>query len=136
MPFTSLGALVATAAALPVPGIKKTAAFRPRRVNAADLPLMYTRLPTSERVSETLTFAQGLRQASLEIVVLVEMLNLDTQATNDALTVQLMDNLALTIEANADVLGLVNYSLTTDEDTIGDGAAPVQAIIATVEVSG
>lgn len=136
MGFTSLVSLVALAATLPVPGIKKSAAFRPRRINAADLPLLYTRLPGSTQATSTLSYAQGLRGATLEIVVLVQMLNLDTGATNDGLTVQLLDNLALTLQANAANLGMDSYALTTDEDTIGDGSAPVQAIIATVEVSG
>jgi hypothetical protein len=131
-----LGALVATASALPVPGVKKASAFRPRQVNAADLPMLYTRLPGSARVTSTLSYAQGLRTATLEIVILVEFINLSTQAATDSLTVQLLDNLAMTLESNAAALGMDSYSLVTDEDTIGDGASPVQAIIATVEVSG
>jgi len=134
--FTSLQALVATASALPVAGIKKAVAYRPRRVSAADLPLLYTRLPRSERGLATLTYGQDLRHGTLEIVVLVEMLALDTQAGNDALTVQLLDNLAMALESNAEALGMDNYTLVTEEDTMSDGATPVQAIIATVEVSG
>lgn len=136
MAFTSLGALVTTAAALPVVGIKKSVAFRPVKVNPGDLPLLYTRLPSSTRQTQTLAYGQGLRMGTLEIVVLVQMLNLDTQATNDALTVTMLDNLATAIEGSAEALGLDTYALATDEDTIGDGATPVQAIIATVEVSG
>lgn len=136
MGFTSLGALVATASALPVPGIKKAVAFRPTHVNPGDLPLLFTRLPSSTRALSTLTYGQGLRMATLEIVVFVEFLNLNTVPANDALTVQLLDNLALTLESNAQALGLDTYSLVTDEDTIGEGSAPLQAIIATVEVSG
>jgi hypothetical protein len=135
MPFTSLGALVATASALPVPGIKKAVAFRPRRVNASDLPLLFTRLPDSTRSTTTLTYGQGIRAATLEIVIFVEYLNLSEQPANDALAVQLLDNLAMTLEANAEVLGMDSYSFVTDEDMVGD-ASPVQAIIATVEVSG
>jgi hypothetical protein len=136
MPFTSLGALVATASALPVPGIKRHLAFRPTTVNAGDLPLLFTRLPSSTRVLSTLTYGQGLKAATLEIVIFVEFMNLSTGAGNDALTVQLLDNLAMTLESNAETLGMDSYSLATDEDTIGDGAAPIQAIIGTVEVSG
>ena len=136
MAFTSLSALVATASALPVAGIKKAVAYRPRRVSAADLPLLYTRLPRSERGIATLTYGQDLKRATLEIVVLVEMMTLDTGQANDALTVQLMDNLGVTLESNAENLGMDMYTLVAEEDTTGDGAAPVQAIIATVEVSG
>jgi hypothetical protein len=136
MAFTSLGALVATASALPVPGIKRAVAFRPNHVNPGDLPLLFTRLPDSTRALSTLTYGQGLRAATLEIVIFVEFLNLSTQPANDALTVQLLDNLAMTLENNAQALGLDSYAMVTDEDTIGEGAAPLQAIIATLEVSG
>jgi len=135
MSFTSLGALVATASALPVPGIKKHLAFRPRIVNAGDLPLLFTRLPSSTRGLSTLTYGQDLRRATLEIVIFVEFMNLNTQESNDALTVQLLDNLAMTMESNAEALGMDSYSMVTEEDTVGD-SSPVQAIIATVEVSG
>lgn len=136
MAFTSLGALVATCAALPVAGIKKQVAYRPRLISAADLPLQYARLPSSERALSTLTYGQGLRRAILEIVVLVEMLTLDTQQATDSLTVTIMDNLAATLEANALLLGMDNYALAPEVDTIGDGTRPVQAIVATIEVSG
>lgn len=136
MSFTSLAALVATASALPVPGIKKAVSYRPTHVNPGDLPLLFTRLPSSTRAISTLTYGQGLRQATLEIVIFVEFLNLNTVPANDALTVQLLDNLALTLENNALALGMDSYSCVTDEDTIGEGSAPLQAIIATVEVSG
>ena len=136
MAFTSLGALVATASALPVPGIKKAVAYRPTHVNAGDLPLLFTRLPSSKRELSTLTYGQGLRSATLEIVIFVEFMNLNTVPTNDALTVTLLDNLAMTLESNAAALGMDSYSMVTDEDTIGEGSAPLQVIIATVEVSG
>jgi len=136
MSFTSLGALVATASALPVPGIKKAVAYRPTHVNAGDLPLLFTRLPSSKRELSTLTYGQGLRSATLEIVIFVEFMNLNTVPTNDALTVTLLDNLAMTLESNAAALGMDSYSMVTDEDTIGEGTAPLQVIIATVEVSG
>jgi hypothetical protein len=136
MGFTSLGALVALAAALPVPGINQATAFRPRNVDSSNLPMLYTRLPGSTRSIATLSYAPGLRNATLQVVVLVQYINLNTQAANDALTVMLLDNLAASLEANAAALGMDSYTLTTEEDTIGGDATPVQAIIATVEVSG
>jgi hypothetical protein len=135
MAFTSLTALVAQIGALTVAGVKTQYAYRPRQMNAADLPLLYTRLPGSTRPLSTLTYGQDLRSATIEVVVVVQMLNLDTQAPNDALTVQLMDSLAAALEGSASALGMDSYALTTDEDTLGNGA-PVQAIVATVEVSG
>jgi hypothetical protein len=135
MAFTTLTALVAQVAAMPVVGVKRQYAYRPRQINPADLPMMYTRLPGSTRAISTLTYGQDLRHATLELVIAVQMVNLDTQATNDALTVQLLDALAAALEANAAALGMDSYTLTTDEDLIGN-ASPVQAIVATLEVSG
>lgn len=135
MAFTTLTALVAQVAALSVAGVKRQSAYRPRQVNAADLPQMYTRLPDSTRAIATLTYGQDLRHGTLEVVIAVQMINLDTQATNDALTVQMMDSLAAALESNAAALGMDNYTLTTDEDLIGN-ASPIQAIVATLEVSG
>ena len=135
MAFATLTDLVAQAAALPVAGVKTRAPYRPRQVNAADLPMLYSRLPGSSRAISTLTYGQDLRHATLEVVILVQMINLDTQPVNDALTVQLLDALAAALEAAAASLGLDSYTLATDEDLIGN-ASPVQAILATLEVSG
>jgi hypothetical protein len=136
MSLPPLGTLIALCAALPVAGVKTALAYRPRLVNASQLPLLYVRLPAPARSTLTLTYGQGLRTATLEVVIWSEFLNLNGQACNDALTVQLIDNLSAAIEQNAQKLWLDSYTITTDEDTIGDGAAPVQAILATMEVSG
>ena len=73
--------------------------------------------------------------ATIEVVILVQMVNLDTQAPNDALTVQLLDSLAGALEASASDLGMDTYTLVAEDDMLGN-ASPVQAIVATVEVSG
>lgn len=136
MAFTTLAALVTAINGLSVSGIKTTVAYRPRRISAGQLPMLYTRIPTRKREISTLGYAQGLKAATIEIVVLVENLNLSTQATIDALTVALIDALGDVLETNAATLGMDSYEMVTDEDTIDDGATPVQAIIASVEVSG
>lgn len=138
MAFTTLSQLVTDITALTVTGISANAtfAYRPRQINAAQFPLRYIRIPKRERQNSTLGYAQGLKAATIEIVVFVAPLNLNLQSTNDALTVTLIDALGDTLEAAASTLGMDSYEITTDEDTIGDGETPVQAIIATVEVSG
>lgn len=135
MAFTTLAALVSTISGLSVTGVVTQFAYRPRRVSAAQLPVMYCRPPTRKRENSTLGYAQGLKAATIEIVILVEFLELSTQVANDALTVTLIDTLGDVLEANAAALDMDGYTITTDEDTIGDGSTPVQAIIATVEVS-
>lgn len=137
MGFTTLGALVTNIAGMSVTGIASGSkfGFRPKRINAAQLPILYTRLPTRKNDTATLGYAQDLKQATIEVVILSALMNLDTQANNDATTVTLIDALADALETNAETLGLDSYEIVPDEDIIGENT-PVQAIIATVEVSG
>lgn len=136
MAFTTLVALRQSIIDMDVPGVKTKRTHRPRQVAATSLPLMYPRLPERSRETSTLGYGQGLKSATIEVVILVEMIQLNTQEANDALTVELIDALGDALEENAEELGLDSYEIVTDEDTIGDGATPIQAIIATVEVSG
>lgn len=136
MAFTTLAALVSTVHGLSVAGIKTKFDYRPTRISASQLPMQFSRIPTRKRETSTLGYAQGLKMATIEIIVLVEFLQLNTQAVNDALAVTLIDAFGDVLEANAAALGMDGYEITSDEDTIGDGTTPVQALIITVEVSG
>jgi len=136
MAFTTLAALRESIMDMDVAGVKTKRNHRPRQVAATSLPLMFPRLPSRSRETSTLGYGQDLRRATIEVVIFVEMIQLSTQRANDELAVELIDALGDALEENAEELGLDSYEITTDEDTIGDGATPVQAIIATVEVSG
>ena len=134
--FTTLAALVTTVNGLSVTGLTTQFDYRPRRISAAQLPMMFSRIPTRKREISTLGYAQGLKAATIEIVILVEFLELSTQATNDALAVALIDTLGDVLETNAAALGMDSYEISSDEDTIDGGTTPVQALIASVDVSG
>lgn len=136
MAFTTLAALVSTVNGLSVSGVRTKFDYRPRQVSAAQLPMMHSRIPTRKGETSTLGYAQGLKVATIEIVILVEFLQLNTQAINDALVVTLIDALGDVLETNAAALGMDSYSIASTEDTIDNGATLVQAIVATVEVSG
>jgi hypothetical protein len=136
MAFTTLSSLVSTITGMTISGVTNKYAYRPRRVNATMLPILYTRLPTRKNDTSTLGYAQGLRVATIEIVILTALSNLDVAPNNDALALTLTDALADALESNAAALGMDSFEIAPDEDTIGDGTTPVQAIIATVEVSG
>lgn len=136
MAFTTLAALVSTINGLSIAGVKTKFDYRPRRISAAQLPMQFCRIPTRKRETSTLGYAQGLKMATVEIVFLVEFLQLNTQAVNDALAVTLIDAIGDVLEANAAALGMDGYEITSDEDTIDDGTTLVQALIVTVEVSG
>lgn len=138
MAFTTLSALITSITGMTISGIQSTSklGYRPRHVDSAMLPLLYCRLPSRKNEISTLTYGQDLRRAVIEVVIWSEFMNLSTQDANDALTVTLIDALADALETNAASLGMDAYEITTEEDTTGDGQTPVQAIIATVEVSG
>lgn len=138
MAFTTLSALISTITGMSITGVASGSkfAYRPKRINAAQLPILYTRIPSVKRETSTLGYAQGLKVGTIEIVILSALMNLDIQSNNDATTVTLIDALVTALESNAASLGMDSYEIVTDEDTIGDGTTPVQAIIATVEVSG
>lgn len=138
MAFTTLSALITTITGMTVTGVASSSRFgyRPRIINDVELPILYTRLPSTNRQNSTLGYQQGLKMGVIEIVILVEMMNLNTQEANDAQATTLIDALAAALETNASSLGMDSYSITTEEDTIGDGTTPIQAIVATVEVSG
>lgn len=136
MAFTTLAGLSSAVYALSITGVKTKKQYRPDKVSAAQLPLTYCRLPTRQRSISTLDYTQGLKFGTIELVVWVEFLNLNTLATNDALAVTLIDTIGDVLETNAASLGMDSYEITTDEDTIDGGATPVQAIIVKIEVSG
>lgn len=136
MAFTTLSALITSITGMTVTGITNKYAYRPKRISAAQMPILYTRLPSRKREISTLTYGQGLKMATIEIVVMVEMLNLSTPIANDALAVTLTDALGDALESNAATLGMDSYEIVSDEDTIDEGGTPIQALIATVEVSG
>lgn len=136
MAFTTLAQLSSDLYGLTVSGVKTKSQYRPRQINATALALSFARLPTRSRELSTLAYGQDLKHATIEWVFLVAMLNLNTQPANDAKSVALIDAIGDVLEDNAALLGMDSYEITTDEDTIDDGATPVQAIIVTVEVSG
>lgn len=136
MAFTTLTALRSDIVAMSISDVKTKQEFRPRIVSAENLPLLYTRLPIRRRTTSTLGYVQGLKVGTIEIVIITNMLQLKTPVVNDALATTLTDALGDALEANAAQLGMDNYVIEPDEDTIGDGATAVQVIVATVEVSG
>lgn len=136
MGFTTLSALVTTVKGLTVTGVKTKREYRPKLISAAQLPMMYSRPPTRKNEISTLSYGQDLKRATIEIVILLAMLNLDKPEANNEKIVIFTDRLADALEASAADLGMDAYEIQPDEDTITDGTVPVQVIIATVEVSG
>lgn len=139
MAFTTYVGLVTALATMSVTGVSSTArfAYPPPRISAAQMPILYVRTPSAERETSTLGYAQGLKMATVEVVILIGPMKLDTQANNLAATVTLIDALADALEANAAALGMDRYSIAPEADTVGgDEATPYWAIVATVEVSG
>lgn len=136
MAFSTLAALVADCDALVLASEKTHFPYRPTKINSVQLPMRFCRLPNVSRPLSSFTYAQGLKSGTIEIIILVQFVKLDTQEANDALTVTLTDELTVALEAAAQQLGMDAYTIVSGIDTIDNGTTVAQYILATVEVSG
>ena len=137
MAFTGAVNLVAQLVAMEIEGIERTSmfAYMPEVVNSAQMPIFYVRVATISRESSTLTYEQGLKVGNFEAVILVGEILLNTQEANIALASELEDAVSAALEANAAALGLDSYTITPEDDTIGE-ETPVWALVIRGEVSG
>lgn len=128
-------ALALALAGLTVTGVKSRRTYAPKTINAADLPLSYVRLPQTDgaRVA-SFTGVAGLRSATLELVVIVGAMTLDTQTANLGLALDLLDSLHDTLAANVQTLMLDGWEIRAEEDTLGD--VPYWTLVASIEASG
>lgn len=136
MAFTTLAALITVLDGLSLANEKTHLPSRPTAINAADMPLRYCRLPDLSSESDTLAYGQGLKRSKIEVVILVKFVALDLQDANDALTVTLMDELSMALVDAAATLGMDNYHIAPTFEVTNNGTQGIQAITATIEVSG
>lgn len=133
MPFTYAG-FVADLATLSVTGVTRVYDHPPHRLNTADLPSLYLRLPAGENQSVTLTAVQGLRSGSCEVVIAVEPVRQNQNEPNFEATVALLDAFEDALTTNALTFGIDTWSMRMEVDFIGETA--YWLLIATVQGSG
>lgn len=137
MAFVSYDQLMIDISEMSVDGIESQNQhkFQPTQVSDGMYPMMYGRIPGGNQVISTLTYGQDLRRGTVEIVILVASMLLNTQEKNLQLVVTLVDSLASSLRLNAELLGMDSYTIRPDQGLVG-GDTPHWAIIASLEVSG
>ncbi|GIV82783.1 MAG: hypothetical protein KatS3mg051_2137 [Anaerolineae bacterium] len=134
MAFTTYSALMSALGSLSVTGVTRTSASAPRQLNTADLPYMFPRVPAGESEVATLVGGRGLRQATAELVIVVEPVLQNVHSANVSAVAALVDNLDTALADNVNDLGLDGWSLRVEQDLVGDTA--YWMLVATLEVSG
>jgi len=97
--MTTYAAFCNALADLPVAGVKTRQRYIPDQVPSANLPLMFVRLPEGSESGITAEGEGGWPQLSAELVIVVEPVRQNRNEQNQALTVQLIDNLTDALRA-------------------------------------
>lgn len=92
--MTTYAAYVGALAGLTVTGVKRKFTAPPTRINTADLPATYPRLPQGQEGPMTAEGEGGWPSLTCELVMIVEPLGQNLQPTNFAATLTLIDNLS------------------------------------------
>lgn len=129
MTFTGFVALLA---ALNVTGVKRKHTAPPSRIGAADLPLMYPRIPQQSTAPQT--FTVNGQTATVEMAIVVAPDDLDAKGVNFATACGLVDALNTALAgAGNDVDG---WSIRqTYEQYGGETGTAYMVLVATVEGS-
>ena len=133
MAFTTLTALATALSGLTVSGVTKAQTAAPLTVNTADLPLLFTRLPTQASQTVTLNGNQSLRQGTMELVILIEPVRQDLNSLNYGKALALADAVYTALAANVVALGLDEFSSEVIQDAVGNST--YWMLVTTVQVS-
>lgn len=134
MAFTTYADYVADLAALTVTGVVRSYDHLPEQIETADLPALYVRLPAGENQTVTLTALGGLRQATCEIVIVVEPVQQNQNEPNFEACIGFLDALESALTTNALTIGIDQWSMRVEVDYVGDTA--YWLLIASVQGSG
>ena len=133
----SITSFVAAVAALEVDGVRRTFAYPPMQLNAADLPAMYPRPPASDYAPLSVC-DDTADEMSCELVLAVQAAGLGTQAVNYAALLEMADALNAALKASQfDIGALVTWRLQTqDQNPIIIGQTPYWGVTAIITKRG
>ena len=134
MAFTTYAAYVTALASLSVTGVVKAHPEPPRQIARAEIPCSYPRVPSQTRQSVTMTSVSGLKQATAELVFVIEAADLGTRPVTFASVLALIDAIDTALSAGAAALGIDSWTIAPEYETIGE--TPYWVLVATVEASG
>ena len=104
--------------ALSIPGVTEIRESPPSLVTSAVLPLGYIRNCVVGMDQRSLTFAGGLQVVTVEVVILVDASRQSTMEDLYRNTRQIIDNVAATLNANASILRLDDFTIKEDFEAI------------------
>jgi len=131
---TSYTSFIAALYGLTVTGVTRKFSEPPQQVNTADLPIMFTRLPSGTEAPITGQSNGGWPTLRADLVILVEPYHQNRTSVNYALALTLMDNLSAALRASDLAEGPTRWTIETRLDILND--TPYWIIIASVETTG
>jgi hypothetical protein len=114
----TLTQFVAGLSALTVTGVKRKYTEPPALLNAADLPAMYPRVPENGATAGSFAYSHRMRTLVCEMIIAVQAVKLGSNASNQTLTLALMDNLHDTLVAASGNLGIDTWSMSMQSDQV------------------
>lgn len=134
MGFTTVTQLVTDLNSLTLTGVVRYVASPPEQVTTAEIPLKFVAFPETESPIISFSSAKGLRQVSIEVVVLISPVLNNITPANYLKATQIIDDLEEKLEENAADFGLDRWTITID--TVQVGEATYWAVLSNIFVSG
>lgn len=125
---------VVTLAGLTVPGVARRFNAPPTQLSTAQLPAMWPRLPRGASNVVTLGSALDMAVLTCDLIVAVEPVGQNTQPTNYAKAIGLIDALQSALAAEAAGGMVDSWTFRLDGELVGETAYWV--VVATVTGSG
>ncbi len=129
--MTTLAATVAALAALSVSGVITAQTAPPQMINVGALPLSYVRISSMGDEVAALGGDNELRRHTLELVVIVAPVDVNTYAVAFASCVAIIDAIATALEARTIEDGWTRWTMTQEYVTVG--TAQYWQVVARVE---
>ena len=133
-PFTYTG-FVNNLSGMTITGVTRQYTAPPATFNTADLPTSYPRVPEGANSMVTLDGGRGLHTATVDLVIVVEMVRQNSNPTNFSAAIALIDAMETAFAANTITYGIDRWAIRQNFEQTGPDTWAWQ-IIARVEGSG
>ena len=139
--MTTYAALVTAISGLSITGVNRSEDTTPNDIGAADCPFQFVRLPEGEYAAAPATCTETGTTKSIDLVVCIQPVGLETASQNFDDTVAMMDYVETALHAwdiaPAQNGLIVEYSISTSGTTgVSVGGADYWAVIAAVTITG
>jgi hypothetical protein len=133
MAFTYTG-FVNNLSGMAISGVTRRLAAPPAQIGTADLPLSYVRSPGGDTPVITLTGVAGMRNATVELCVVMEPSGQSSNSANFSAALTMIDAIDTALRINASAFGIDQWRI--QQEMVSEGSNFYWQIIARVEGSG